>query len=81
MQSNRASVGFVMKVRGDIEAINLDTGERWQRVSGDGESVLESTKNPAAVALGSIKSKKKAAASRKNGKLGGRPSKNLRRKQ
>jgi hypothetical protein len=30
-------------------------------------------KNPAAVALGKRKSKKKAAASRKNGKLGGRP--------
>jgi hypothetical protein len=33
------------------------------------------TKNPAAVALGSIKSKKKAKSSRKNGKLGGRPKK------
>lgn len=30
-------------------------------------------KNPAAVALGSIKSKKKSAASRANGKKGGRP--------
>lgn len=29
--------------------------------------------NPAAAALGSVKSDKKAAASRKNGKLGGRP--------
>ncbi len=32
-------------------------------------------KNPAAVALGKIKSKKKAAASRRNGKKGGRPKK------
>lgn len=30
-------------------------------------------KNPAAVALGKIKSKKKAIASRENGKKGGRP--------
>ena len=30
-------------------------------------------KNPAAVALGSIKSEAKAAAARINGKLGGRP--------
>lgn len=30
-----------MKVRGDIEAVNLATGQRWQRVTGDGESRLE----------------------------------------
>ena len=30
-----------MKVRGDIESVNLSTGQRWQRVSGDGESGLE----------------------------------------
>jgi hypothetical protein len=33
------------------------------------------TKNPAAVALGSIRSPKKARASRENGKKGGRPKK------
>jgi hypothetical protein len=33
------------------------------------------TKNTAAVALGSIKSKKKSKSSRENGKLGGRPKK------
>jgi hypothetical protein len=32
-------------------------------------------KNPAAVALGRIKSKRKAAAARENGKKGGRPKK------
>lgn len=32
-------------------------------------------KNPAAVALGSIKSKKKAKSSKENGKKGGRPKK------
>lgn len=35
----------------------------------------KNSKNPSAVALGSIKTKKKAKASRKNGKLGGRPKK------
>ena len=32
-------------------------------------------KNPAAVALGKLKSEKKAKAARENGKLGGRPKK------
>lgn len=36
----------------------------------------EKKKNPHAVALGSIKTPKKAESSRKNGKLGGRPRKN-----
>lgn len=34
-------------------------------------------KNPAAVALGSIKSKRKAAAVKENGKKGGRPKKSM----
>ena len=38
---------------------------------------LTIVKNPAAVSLGSIKSKKKAKASRLNGKEGGRPKKLL----
>ena len=35
-----------MKVRGDIESVNLATGERFQRVSGNGESRLESLGRP-----------------------------------
>ena len=35
-----------MKVRGDIESVNLATGERFQRVSGNGESCLESLGRP-----------------------------------
>jgi hypothetical protein len=31
-----------MKVRGEVESVNLRTGERFQRVSGNGESRLES---------------------------------------
>lgn len=31
-----------MKVYGDVERVDLATGERFRRVSGDGESRLES---------------------------------------
>lgn len=55
------------------EIAGIDFGEQVDFI----ESLEEMfpTKNPAAVALGSIKSKKKAAASRENGKKGGRPKK------
>ena len=36
---------------------------------------MNKIKNPSAVALGSIKTEKKARSSRENGKLGGRPKK------
>ena len=29
-----------MKARGDIESVNLSTGQRYRRVSGDGENRL-----------------------------------------
>ena len=35
-----------MKVRGDIESVNLANGERFQRVSGNRESRLESLGRP-----------------------------------
>jgi hypothetical protein len=35
-----------MKVRGDTERVNLSTGERWYRVSGDGESVFVKSRGP-----------------------------------
>lgn len=35
-----------MKVRGDIESVNLGTGERFRRVCGNGESRLESLCRP-----------------------------------
>jgi len=35
-----------MKVRGDVGSVNLRTGERLQRVSGNGESRLESLGRP-----------------------------------
>jgi hypothetical protein len=35
-----------MQVRGDIERVNMSTGERFQRVSGNGESRLESLGRP-----------------------------------
>jgi hypothetical protein len=42
---------------------------------------MSKPKNPAAVALGKIKSKKKATAARKNGEKGGRPKKIIRTKK
>ena len=35
-----------MKVRGEVESVNLRTGERFQRVSGNGQSRLESLGRP-----------------------------------
>jgi hypothetical protein len=35
-----------MQVRGDIESVNLNTGERFQRVCGNGESRLASLGRP-----------------------------------
>jgi len=35
-----------MKVRGDVESVNLRTGERFQRVTGKAQSRLESLGRP-----------------------------------
>lgn len=43
----------------------------------DEQSYTVKDKNPAAVALGSMRSDKKAASSRENGKKGGRPKKEV----
>lgn len=49
--------------------------ERRRRYTSDSSLGIEGEKNPAAVALGSIKSPRKAASSRENGRRGGRPRK------
>jgi len=56
--------------RFDVEAVRVVGG--MTEHSGEVFN-FEILKNPAAVALGSIRSNKKAAASRENGKRGGRP--------
>jgi len=40
----------LVKCFGDTEAVNLSTGERWQRASGDGESLLFASRGPIDVA-------------------------------
>lgn len=59
----------------DIEAKYIDLGTGHTKRGKFRFSDLEEVKNPAAVALGSIKTEKKAAAARENGKKGGRPRK------
>ena len=57
-------------------------GRKWDGVKPDllGNQLNRVINRNAAVALGKIKSPKKAVASRKNGKLGGRPRKKLSRR-
>jgi hypothetical protein len=50
-----------------------DTARLWKIKCSAGRHLFKE-KNPAAVALGSMKTEKKAEAARKNGKKGGRPS-------
>lgn len=58
-------------IHGECERVHL--GEFMKDSKGNYH--LESPKNPAAVALGSVKSEKKAASSAANGAKGGRPRK------
>lgn len=54
----------------------LQEGCEWRMSEGSpGYCPKHNEKNPAAVALGSIRSEKKTKAARENGKLGGRPKK------
>ena len=83
----QTTIMFIFAVKEAIfvriaESLRQMIGLNYERPTDEEvRSVTDKSKNPAAVALGKIKTPKKAAASRKNGKLGGRPSKNLRRKQ
>lgn len=65
-------------------AFFVSGGHSWEEYEGDVSQITcvkclkqinHTNKNPAAVALGSIKSERKAAAARENGKKGGRPKK------
>jgi len=50
--TEHGKVQFAMKVYGDVEHVNLHTGERWRRVTGDGESRLERVGCPDHIRLG-----------------------------
>lgn len=65
MQKDKNPASAFDGLHGDITLICSVCGERH----------YPRCKSPAAVALGSIKSEKKAKSSRENGKKGGRPKK------
>lgn len=66
---------------------STDSMNAWARTKcecgghGGGHFAGCEKRNPAAVAMGRIRSEKKAAAARENGKLGGRPKKTTPPKQ
>lgn len=79
----KASLSYYMEGAGDLywcgECYKISVWNDRRVIKGTGEAYPQrdksQDKNPAAVALGSIKSKKKALTSKENGKKGGRPKK------
>lgn len=74
------AVWFKCRKCGDMREAHKLSGWLYSQSPATGticRNCAEKEKNPAAVALGSIKSERKAQAARNNGKLGGRPKNNI----
>jgi hypothetical protein len=73
LDKSEQSIQYTLEQELRIRNMTLTNNKFWDTISKI-KKIVE-PKNPAAVALGSIKSEKKAAAVRENGKKGGRPRK------